>query len=108
MRACPKTTACSFCAAWRCSTPARPLEALEIAGSLREIEPDDLDGGLLAFDRAIFREKACELAALASLRLGRRDAASGWFAEAFRLAPDNAAYRLKAAALGAPRFEGGS
>ena len=79
---------------------ARPREALEIAVRLRAIEPDDLDGGLLAFERAIFREKACELAALASLRLGRRDAASGWFAEAFRLAPDIAAYRLKAAALG--------
>ena len=82
---------------------ARPLEALEIAEGLRAIEPDDLDGGLLAFERAIFREKACELAALASLRLGRRDAASGWFAEAFRLAPDNGAYRLKAAALGRSR-----
>ena len=50
---------------------ARPQEALEIARRLREIEPDDLDGGLLAFDRAIFREKACELAAMASLRLGQ-------------------------------------
>jgi tetratricopeptide (TPR) repeat protein len=79
---------------------ARPLEALGLAEQLRQIEPDDLDGGLLAFDRAIFREKACEVAALASLRLGQRDAASGWFAEAFRLAPEIHAYRLKAAALG--------
>jgi tetratricopeptide (TPR) repeat protein len=83
---------------------ARPSEALDTAERLRQIEPDDLDGGLLAFERAIFREKACELAALASLRLGRRDAASRWFAEAFRLAPQIDTYRLKAAALrgGAP------
>jgi tetratricopeptide (TPR) repeat protein len=79
---------------------ARPLEALEVAERLRQLEPDDLDGGLLAFDRAIFREKACELAALSNLRLGRRDAAAGWFAQAFRLAPNADGYRLKAAALG--------
>jgi hypothetical protein len=54
---------------------------------------------LLAFDRAIFLEKACELAALASLRLGRREAARGWFAEASRFAPETDVYRLKAAAL---------
>lgn len=78
----------------------RPSSALADAESLRTIDPDDLDGGLLAFEKAIFREKACELAALACLQLGRREAASDWFAEAARLAPDSSHYRLKAAALG--------
>lgn len=77
----------------------RPQSALEDAELLRSVDPDDLNDGLLAFDRAIFGEKACEIAALACLRLGRRQAAADWFAEAARLAPDANLYRLKAAAL---------
>jgi glycosyltransferase involved in cell wall biosynthesis len=80
----------------------RPLEALEVAARLRNVDPDKLRDGLLAFDRGIFREKACELAALACLRLGRRRAAGVWFAEAMRLAPDVLAYRVKAFALLGP------
>lgn len=77
----------------------RPAEALGVAEELRRIDPDELNTGLLAFDRGIFREKACELGALACLRLGRRRDAGGWFAEAARLAPDDLAYRVKAAGL---------
>ena len=50
----------------------RHTEALDVAAWLRSIDPESLGDGLLAFDRSIFGEKACELAALASLRLGRR------------------------------------
>ena len=79
----------------------RPKEALDIATQLVAIDPDSLTDELLAFDRTIFREKACELAALACLRLGRRDEAGAYFAHAARLAPDVLAYRVKAAAFGA-------
>lgn len=77
----------------------QPLDALAIAERLREVDPDSLTGGLLAFDRRIFGEKACELAALACLRLGRRLEAAAHFAMAARLAPGDPAYRIKAAAL---------
>jgi tetratricopeptide (TPR) repeat protein len=80
----------------------RPIEALDVAACLRRIDPDSLGDGLLAFDRSIFGEKACELAALACLRLGRRRDAGGWFSEAARLAPDLLAYRVKATALLGP------
>jgi tetratricopeptide (TPR) repeat protein len=78
----------------------RPLEALEIAERLRAVDPDRLTDGLLAFDRSIFREKACEMAAVACLRLGRRREAAMHFATASRLAPDDFAFRIKVAALG--------
>ncbi|MDQ0392011.1 glycosyltransferase family 2 protein [Labrys monachus] len=80
----------------------RPGEALEMAERLQAIDPEDLCDGLLAYDRAIFREKACELAALACLRLGRRREAAAQFAAAARLAPGDAAYRIKAIALNGP------
>jgi tetratricopeptide (TPR) repeat protein len=80
----------------------RPTEALDVAAGLRSIDPDGLGDGLLAFDRSIFGERACELAALACLRLGRRRDAGAWFSEAARLAPDSLAYRVKAAALLGP------
>ncbi len=78
----------------------RPREALEIASRLRAVDADTLQDGLLAFDTALFREKACEMAALACLRLGRRRDAAAHFCEAARLAPQEPAYRIKAAALG--------
>jgi tetratricopeptide (TPR) repeat protein len=77
----------------------RPLEALEVAARLRAVDPDHLTEELLAFDRGIFREKACELAAVACLRLGRRREAGAFFAQAAQMAPDNLAYRVKATAL---------
>ena len=77
----------------------RPREALEIAKELRAIDPERLVDGLLAFDSSIFKEKACELAALACLRMGRRQDAAGYFMTASSLAPDDFAYRIKAAAL---------
>jgi tetratricopeptide (TPR) repeat protein len=80
----------------------RPLEALETATRLLALDPDGLTDELLAFDRSIFREKGCELAALACLRLGRRHDAGAYFTEAARLAPDVLAYRVKAAAFSAP------
>jgi tetratricopeptide (TPR) repeat protein len=77
----------------------RAEEALEVAVRLRRTNVSAVDGGLLAFDRGIFADKACELAALACLRLGHRSDAGAWFEEASRLAPENSTYRLKAAAF---------
>jgi len=76
-------------------------QAVDVARRLRAIDPDQLNDGLLAFDRQIFRDQACELAALASLRLNRRSEAAQWFAEAARLAPETPPYRIKALALSA-------
>jgi len=77
----------------------RPGEALKIAKELRAIDPERLVDGLLAFDSSIFKEKACELAALACLRLGRRRDAAEYFVMASSLAPGDFAYRIKAATL---------
>ncbi len=78
---------------------ARPRQALEIAQTLRSIDPDSLYDGMLAFDRGIFREHACELAALGCLASGDREAAARYFAEAVSFAPDDLSLRLKAGAL---------
>jgi glycosyltransferase involved in cell wall biosynthesis len=51
---------------------ARPHEALEVASRLQKVDPDQLTGGLLGFDRSIFEEKACELAAFACLQIARK------------------------------------
>ncbi len=80
----------------------RPRAALRVAQKLRAVDPDTLQDGLLAFDRRIFGDKACELAALACLRLGQRRDAAAHFAEAARLAPQELTYRLKASAVGGP------
>ena len=77
----------------------RPREALDIAKELRAIDPERLVDGLLAFDCSIFKEKACELAALACLRMGHRQDAAEYFMMASSLAPSDFAYRIKAAAL---------
>lgn len=70
----------------------RPLEALQAAMALRRIDPDELHEGLLAFDRGIFRGKACELAAQACLDAGKRREAAAYLAEAELLAAsENAA-----------------
>jgi glycosyltransferase involved in cell wall biosynthesis len=50
----------------------RPAEALEVATRLRQVDPDQLTQGLLAFDRSIFMEQACELAAIACLKMTRK------------------------------------
>lgn len=75
-------------------------QALEMARFLRGIDPDQLPIGWLAFDRALFTDKACELAALACLELQRYSEAGKYFAEASRFAPDVLAYRVKAVAFG--------
>jgi glycosyltransferase involved in cell wall biosynthesis len=80
----------------------RPLETLEITQKLRAIDPAGLSDGLLAFDSSIFADKACELAALACLQLGRRAEAAAHFAMASRLAPSDLSYRIRAVALGNP------
>jgi tetratricopeptide (TPR) repeat protein len=51
---------------------ARPHEALDVASRLRKVDPDQLTRGLLAYDRSIFEEKACELAAIARLQIARK------------------------------------
>lgn len=73
-------------------------EALEAAEALLCVDPDALTQGL-AFDRTIFRERAHELAALALLQLGDRQAAARRFRLAGAHAADSRAYLLKAAAL---------
>jgi tetratricopeptide (TPR) repeat protein len=50
----------------------RPQQALEVANRLRKVDADQLSPGLLAFDRSIFDEKACELMALAGLQIARK------------------------------------
>lgn len=79
----------------------RPEEALAIAERLAAIDPDALTARMLAFDRRIFEEHACELAAVAALRLGRHAQAATWFDKAARFAPDDLSYRLRARALAA-------
>ncbi|MBK1870567.1 glycosyltransferase [Aestuariivirga sp. YIM B02566] len=79
----------------------RPEDALAIAGRLAAIDPDALTARMLAFDRRIFEEQACELAAVAALRLGRQTEAAAWFDKAARFAPDDLSYRLRARALAA-------
>lgn len=78
---------------------ARPRQALEIALTLRSIDPDSLYDGMLAFDSGIFREHACELAARGCLASGDREAAARYFAEAASFAPDDMSLRLEAVAL---------
>jgi tetratricopeptide (TPR) repeat protein len=79
----------------------QPEEALAIARRLAAIDPDALTARMLAFDRRIFEEQACELAAVAALRLGRRAEAAAWFDKAAHFAPDDLSYRLRAKALAA-------
>jgi glycosyltransferase involved in cell wall biosynthesis len=50
----------------------RSSDALEVATRLRQVDPDQLTQGLFAFDRSIFVEQACELAAIASLQMTQK------------------------------------
>jgi tetratricopeptide (TPR) repeat protein len=79
----------------------RAQEALEIAETLLSIDPDALCDGLLAFDQSIFRERACELGAVAALRLGRKADAGAYFRKASQFAPHDRSYAIRAVALGA-------
>ena len=81
----------------------KPEAALEITKYLLEINPAELVDGLIAFDESIFRERACEVAAIASLRMGRRDEACHYFLKASAFAPQESHYAIKAAALGGRR-----
>lgn len=96
----PENHALRFQRAHALLDAGHPLEALAIAESLRAVDPDSLSDGLLSYDQGIFTDKACELAALACLRLGRRPEAAAHFATAFSLAPHDFSYRVKAVALG--------
>jgi len=60
--------------------------ALQVAQVLLLTNSDLLSDGMLAYDRSIFGEKALELAALASLKLGHSSQAAAYFAKAARLA----------------------
>lgn len=84
-----------------------PQQALDVARFLRGIDPDGLPDGWLAFDRALFGDKACDLAALACLELNRPSEAGKYFAEAARLAPEVLAYRIKAAVFDRRETVGG-
>jgi glycosyltransferase involved in cell wall biosynthesis len=50
----------------------RSSDALEVATRLRQVDPDQLTQGFFAFDRSIFVEQACELAAIASLQMTQK------------------------------------
>ncbi len=80
-----------------------PEAALEMTEYLLAINPAELVDGLIAFDESIFRERACELAAIASLRMGRRNEACHYFLKAAAFAPQELHYAIKAAALGGRR-----
>jgi tetratricopeptide (TPR) repeat protein len=73
-------------------------QALSVAIGLTSIDPDRLSDGLLAFDRRIFGEFACDLAGIAAFRLGRLAEAGDHFTQAAGLAPHPLPYRLKARA----------
>jgi glycosyltransferase involved in cell wall biosynthesis len=79
----------------------QPDLALEIAERLLTIDVLSLDDGMLAFDRALFGENACELAAIACLRLGRLFDAAAHFARAAQFAPNERHFWIKSQALGA-------
>lgn len=96
---CPEDHALVFLQARALLAAGRPAAALAIAEGLAAIDPDKLTGEMLAFDRRIFEERACELAAVASHRLARHDDAAAWFSKAAQFAPDDLSYRIRAAAL---------
>ena len=73
-------------------------QALQIARSLRAVDPDLLDEGLLAFDRRIFTEFADDLAGIASFRLGAFAEAARRFSAAASSAAQAEPYRAKARA----------
>jgi len=58
--------------------------ALKIAQLLLQINPDELNESILAFDRLIFGAWAAELAALANLQLGRESQALAYFSMSAR------------------------
>lgn len=99
LRRVPEDYGLLFLKAHALLSAARPRQALEIALTLRSIDPDSLYDGMLAFDRGIFREHACELAARGCLASGEREAAARYFAEAASFAPEDMSLGLKAVAL---------
>ena len=99
----PEDHALRFLKARALMEAGKPEAALEIAEHLLAINPDELVDGLIAFDESIFRERACEIAAIASLKMARREEACRYFLKASAFAPQASHYAIKAAALGGVR-----
>lgn len=74
-------------------------EALALLDALRFSDPSEVADPEIAYDERIFGAHAHELAAVALLRLGRKAEAAAAFRLAAAAEPDDASYRLKAAAL---------
>ena len=99
----PEDHALRFLKARALIEAGKPDAALEIAKHLLAINPEELVDGLMAFDESIFRDRACEVAAIASLRMARREEACHYFLQASAFAPKESHYAIKAAALGGIR-----
>ena len=82
---------------------AEPI--LPLLEGLVAIDAETFQDALVAYDRRIFGEWPYDLLGAVHARMGRREEAALAFAQASKAAPDNLAYRVKAAALsgrGAP------
>ena len=77
-------------------------EILPMLQRLASIEAETFVDTLTAYDHRIFGEWPLDLMGGVYARLGRREAAAQAFRQAARLAPDNPAYRAKAAAFSRP------
>lgn len=72
---------------------------LELLTALIAIDGETFADTLIAYDKRIFGEWAFDLLGAAYARMGRRNLAARAFRQAAALAPDNLAYRIKAAAF---------
>ena len=95
----PDDYALSFARARALIEARRPKEALAILDRLAAIDPDSVRPHSTGYDRRLFGEFAHDLRGVALLRLGRYDEAAAAFEKAAVAAPDNLAYRTKAAAM---------
>jgi glycosyltransferase involved in cell wall biosynthesis len=81
-------------------------QALEILDRLRFADSPSYVDPLVSYDCRIFGAFAHDLAGIALLRLGRRDAAAAAFGLAAEAEPGDPSYRVKAAALAAGPLSG--
>jgi glycosyltransferase involved in cell wall biosynthesis len=99
LAAAPQDRALWFLRARALVGPSRCEEALAILERLTAEDPDAFHDRYAAYDKRIFREFAHDLAGVARLRLGQFEQAASAFGKAAAAAPDNMAYRVKAAAM---------
>lgn len=75
--------------------------ARAISERLKSVDPENLGGGSVAYDKRLFRDLAWDLSAAAHLQAAAYSKAAFDYRKAAELAPEIAAYRVKAAALSA-------